>query len=72
MSNKLNYLCTKRQENKFEFTIQPARVVCRHDIFTLAIVHTAPMHLKRRMAIRETWASQKYYNIVEILGMFFK
>lgn len=36
----------------------------RPDLFLVAIVHTSPANFRRRMMIRETWASQSIYDQV--------
>jgi hypothetical protein len=36
----------------------------RKDVFVLAVVHSAPANVKRRMHIRETWGSQRLYSKV--------
>ena len=58
----------------FHFLINPVSVCAEKDIFLLVYVHTAPGHIRRRMAIRETWGKRQYYpghnlRLVFLMGM---
>ena len=55
------------------YLLNPARTVCRGDVFLIVYVHTAVSHVKQRLVIRETWGDRKQYalavRVVFVMGI---
>ena len=55
----------------FQYILNGQSVCKDSDVFLVVYVHTAPSHYKRRMVIRQTWGSAKYYLPETIVRLVF-
>lgn len=67
--SKSTALSTRRpivNEHNFKWTILETDLCGgrQKDVFILAVVHSAPANVQRRMHIRATWGSRNYFNLV--------
>ena len=58
----------------FEYILNPGHHICGSgdaspNVYLLIYVHTSPVHFKRRLSIRETWAKRSMFRDIRIVFM---